>query len=293
MDLLKKFWENPLIKKLIIGTGIFLLIIIFLMIFISCSNKGKIYSYNEIEKILIQKTKTAYGKDGNLPSLNQKIDISIEELVNGYSNGNNNFISFSPISYRGQKYYYDYCNGVLAYDTIPNNSFICSSLSNMGSNHSMITKNSAIVSERSREQRGILETSSVKVQNAETLLYREGLKPCGLILADGRKPTPEEIMYHNKYNLPFIITQKKETAIDNPKRVFTPKKGKYIDEDKIKELDEVRKYIDSKLVIKKENDIYTGREVAIFTDTHAMYEPTIAILEDIRYRGIKSSYFTN
>lgn len=215
---------------------------------------------------------------------------SIEELVNGYSNGNNNFISFSPISYRGQKYYYDYCNGVLAYDTIPNNSFICSSLSNMGSNHSMITKNSAIVSERSREQRGILETSSVKVQNAETLLYREGLKPCGLILADGRKPTNDEIMYHNKYNLPFIITQKKETAIDNPKRVFTPKKGKYIDENKIKELDEVRKYIDSKLVIKKENDIYTGREVAIFTDTHAMYEPTIAILEDIRYRGINEIY---
>ena len=82
MDLLKKFWENPLIKKLIIGTGIFLLIIIFLMIFVSCSSNGKIYSYNEIEKILIQKTKTAYGKDGNLPSLNQKIDISIEELVN-------------------------------------------------------------------------------------------------------------------------------------------------------------------------------------------------------------------
>ena len=82
MDLLKKFWENPLIKKLIIGTGIFLLIVIFLMIFFSCSSKGKIYSYNEIEKILIQKTKTAYGKDGNLPSVNQKIDISIEELVN-------------------------------------------------------------------------------------------------------------------------------------------------------------------------------------------------------------------
>ena len=82
MDLLKKFWENPLIKKLIIGTGIFLLIIIFLMIFVSCSSKGKVYSYNEIEKILIQKTKAAYGKGSNLPGLNQKIDISIEELVN-------------------------------------------------------------------------------------------------------------------------------------------------------------------------------------------------------------------
>lgn len=38
------------------------------------------------------------------------------------------------------------------------------------------------------------------------------------------------------------------------------------------------------------DNIYTGREVAIFTDTHAMYEPTIAILEDIRYRGINEIY---
>ena len=82
MDFLKKFWENPLLKKLIIGTGIFLLIIIFLMMFASCSSKGRVYSYDEIEKILIQKTKAAYGKSSNLPSLNQKIDISIEELVN-------------------------------------------------------------------------------------------------------------------------------------------------------------------------------------------------------------------
>lgn len=38
------------------------------------------------------------------------------------------------------------------------------------------------------------------------------------------------------------------------------------------------------------DNIYTGREVAIFTDTHAMYEPTIAILEDIRFRGISEIY---
>ena len=52
------------------------------MLWYAIWHRSKIYSYNEIEKILIQKTKTAYGKDGNLPSLNQKIDISIEELVN-------------------------------------------------------------------------------------------------------------------------------------------------------------------------------------------------------------------
>lgn len=215
---------------------------------------------------------------------------NIEDLVNGYSSGNSNFISFSPISYRGQKYYYDYCDCILAYDTIYDDSFICSSLSNMGSNHCMVERNSAVVTDKYRNQRGILETSSAKKQNAETLLYREGLKPCGIILVNGKKPNSDEIMYHKRYNLPFIITQKKETVIDNPKRVFTSNKGNYIDERKIKELDDIKKYIDGKLTIRKENDIYTGREVAIFTDTHAMYEPTIAILEDIRYRGISEIY---
>ncbi len=215
---------------------------------------------------------------------------NIEDLVNGYSSGNSNFISFSPISYRGQKYYYDYCDCILAYDTIYDDSFICSSLSNMGSNHCMVERNSAVVADKYRNQRGILETSSAKKQNAETLLYREGLKPCGIILVNGKKPNSDEIMYHKRYNLPFIITQKKETVINNPKRVFTSNKGNYIDERKIKELDDIKKYIDGKLTIRKENDIYTGREVAIFTDTHAMYEPTIAILEDIRYRGINEIY---
>lgn len=215
---------------------------------------------------------------------------NIEDLVNGYSSGNSNFISFSPISYRGQKYYYDYCDCILAYDTIYDNSFICSSLSNMGSNHCMVERNSAVVADKYRNQRGILETSSVKKQNAETLLYREGLKPCGIILVNGKKPNSDEIMYHKRYNLPFIITQKKETVIDNPKRVFTSGNGKYVSDSRVKELDSIKKYIDSKLTIKKENDIYTGREVAIFTDTHAMYEPTIAILEDIRFRGISEIY---
>ena len=215
---------------------------------------------------------------------------NIEDLVNGYSSGNSNFISFSPISYRGQKYYYDYCDCILAYDTIYDNSFICSSLSNMGSNHCMIEKNSAVVADKYRNQRGILETSSVKKQNAETLLYREGLKPCGIILANGKRPNSDEIMYHKRYNLPFIITQKKETAIDNPKRVFTSGNGKYVSDNRVKELNSIKKYIASKLTIKKENDIYTGREIAIFTDTHAMYEPTIAILEDIRFRGISEIY---
>lgn len=68
-------------KKLIIGTGIFLLIIIFLLMFVSCTSKGKKYSYEEIEKLLVQKTKQAYGKSSNLPSLNQKVEVSMNDLV--------------------------------------------------------------------------------------------------------------------------------------------------------------------------------------------------------------------
>lgn len=35
---------------------------------------------------------------------------------------------------------------------------------------------------------------------------------------------------------------------------------------------------------------YTNREIAIFTDAHALYEPTKAILEDIKRRGITEIY---
>ncbi len=35
---------------------------------------------------------------------------------------------------------------------------------------------------------------------------------------------------------------------------------------------------------------YTGREIAVFTDIHGLLHPTIAILQDIRRRGIKEIY---
>ena len=38
------------------------------------------------------------------------------------------------------------------------------------------------------------------------------------------------------------------------------------------------------------SDIYTGREIAIFTDSHALLEPTKAALEDITRRGINEIY---
>lgn len=38
------------------------------------------------------------------------------------------------------------------------------------------------------------------------------------------------------------------------------------------------------------NDVYTGREIAIFTDSHGLLEPTKAALEDISKRGIVEIY---
>lgn len=39
-----------------------------------------------------------------------------------------------------------------------------------------------------------------------------------------------------------------------------------------------------------ENDIYTGREIAVITDIHGLLEPTVAALEDIESRGITEIY---
>lgn len=214
---------------------------------------------------------------------------NIEDLVNGVSSGKRNFISVSPISYMGQKYYYNTKDLIIAFGRIPTGSFVCSSIYNMGSNYS-INKNSSEVREINRHQRGILETSAVTENNSEALLYREGLKACGIILPGGKKPNEKELEYHLKYNLPFIITQDIGKAIDNPKNIFNNIDDRIYESESLKELKHIQELLETKLVINKETDEYTGREIALFADCHSMYEPTIAVLEDIRKRGIIEIY---
>ena len=213
----------------------------------------------------------------------------VEDIINGKSSGDKNFISLSPISYLGQKYYYGYKNKVtFAYDKISNGSFIRSSKANLGSNN-LIKRNSSEVKNINSYQEGILDTSDVVNNNAEALLYREGIKPCGLILVGGRKPTPIEIEIHNKYNLPFIITQDQGKSIDNVKEVF----GQNNEYFEMIEENKILKKIQHRINSSKNNidtDIYTGREIAVFSDSHAMYEPTLEIFEDIRNRGISEIY---
>ena len=213
----------------------------------------------------------------------------LEDVIKGLSNGKSNFISVSPISYAGQKYYYDYSNMILLYDEIKTGSFICSSKENIGSNR-MIKNNSSEVTLSNVRQKGILETSSATKQNAEALLYREGLIPKAIALPGGREPNTAEMECHKKYNLPFVITQEPRKVIEDVKEVFKPT-NKYDEEvTNNKKLEKILRILSPKININKENDIYTGREIGLFTDSHALYEPTLAVLEDMRKKGITEIY---
>ena len=262
----------------------------------SLNNLTTLHEADELENMIDYKRSNSYGglvydfSDKNYCLYAHVLSSreNIEDLLNGRASGNHNFISVSPVSYRGQKYYWNRSEVILAYDTIPQGSFICSSISNMGSNGN-ISKNSSEVTEINRSQRGILETSAVTDNNSEALLYREGLRPCGLILPGGREPTPLELEYHQRYNLPFIITQEMTKAIENPKMEFKQdeiEQTEYHNED----LETIINILKPNVTINKENEHYTGREIALFTDCHSMYEPTLAVLEDIRRHGISEIY---
>ena len=51
------------------------------MMFASCTNKGKKYSYTEIEKIMVSKVKTKYANSNELPSKGSKLEVNINKLV--------------------------------------------------------------------------------------------------------------------------------------------------------------------------------------------------------------------
>lgn len=260
-------------------------------------NLTNINNSKMIEEVLDEELSKEYGKDVlNFSDKNYILYAhilsdreNIDDMINGVSTGRNNFISLSPLSYLGQKYYYDYSEMILLYDEIPNGSFICSSKNNIGSN-GHIKNNSCEVDNVNVRQMGILETSSVTRQNAEALLYREGLIPKAIALPGGRTPTRKELEVHNKYNLPFVITQEINSPIENVKRVFT-QNNHYIDRiEQDKKMDNILELLSSKININTKAEKYTGREIAIFTDSHSLCEPTLAILEDTKKRGITEIY---
>lgn len=55
-------------------------------------------------------------------------------------------------------------------------------------------------------------------------------------------------------------------------------------------LNEEGVFVDIGMKYSDKDNPYTGRKIAIFTDAHALYEPTKAVLDDIKRRGINEIY---
>ena len=81
MVLFKNLWDTPMMKKIIIITGAFLGVFIFLMMFVSCSSNGKTYTYEELEELLVEKVMRKYSDSTNLPAINESTEVSMDSLV--------------------------------------------------------------------------------------------------------------------------------------------------------------------------------------------------------------------
>lgn len=267
------------------------------------TNLTKLDNIKNIDKVIDKNLSLKYGgsvydfSDKNYVLMGHTISSkeNIEDLIEGNSNGKSNFISVSAISYMGQRYYYNNDNLILAYDTLLEGSYVMGSTCNMGTN-GLINDNSSEYEMVSINQRGLLETSAVTGNNSEILLYRKGLKPCGIILTNGREPRKEEALIHEKYNLPYILTQKSNTTINNPIRVFRENNYDQVIEKNLLS-DKERNNLNNTLEVlnktvkpKVYGREYTGREIGLFADAHSMFEPTIAILEDMKKQGISEIY---
>ena len=212
---------------------------------------------------------------------------TIEEVVLGKSTAERHTICLSAISHRNQVYY-QYARGdiIFGYDNIPKGSFIQSSTGNMGSNGSV--KNSLEIKGISnRTQRGTLKTSEAPTtHNSEIHCFREGIIPKYIILPGGRKPTEEEVSIAKKYGLKFAKTQEIGTEILNPQKID----DSLLEHDKTNiehiEIETIKGLRDSLTATSSQGP----RKIAIFTDSHALFEPTLAILEDARKSGITEIY---
>lgn len=219
---------------------------------------------------------------------------TIDELVNGKDDENKVFISLSPISHRNEVFYTKPKKKmILAYDFIPEGNYVLGSNVNVGSNH-VIRQNSAdFVSQIDYKQLGILETSMAffnpyasRYFNAETVSLREGLKPCGIIVPKDRQLTEQEVYYSILYDLPIIYTQKQETSIRNPIDIdYDKEKCSSISYDNTTLSKISSEQIDTQLLKQSKS-----HKIGVLTDIHGMYEPTLAILEDMRRKGITEIY---
>ena len=211
---------------------------------------------------------------------------SVDQLVNGLSkNGDSiqNYICLSAVSYIKQGYYYGGERDIIfGYETLPIENFIVSSPSNMSSN-SAIKRNDISTPNIKTKQYGVRDTSNTN-GNSEYLCLREGLKPCCIILPNGREATDEEISIAKEYGLYFVKTQEKDVSLKSSPEEIKYKSKTTIEKEKYDEMSSKISQL-QKLMSKK-----SPRKIAIFTDSHGLYEPTLEALEDARKDGVTEIY---
>ena len=211
---------------------------------------------------------------------------SVDQIVNGLSkNGDSiqNYICLSAISYIKQNYYYGGGKNIIfGYDTLPIENFIVSSPNNMGSNRA-IKRNDISTPNIKTKQYGVRDTSNTN-GNSEYLCLREGLKPCCIILPNGREATDEEISIAKEYGLYFVKTQEKDVSLKSSPEEIKYKSKTTIEKEKYDEMSSKISQL-QKLMSKK-----SPRKIAIFTDSHGLYEPTLEALEDARKDGVTEIY---
>ena len=255
-------------------------------------NFTKINSDKLREKVLDKERTQRYGVDvydfsDKAYLLNAHVKSereTIEGLVNGEASGDMNFICLGPISHANQVYYYGGHGIIFATDEIPYGNFIASSISNMSSNSS-ISKNSSEVKNIRREQRGILEVSSAKYENnPEMLAFRKDIKFKYIVLPDSREATLEEREIAKKYGLKFVLTQPSGKRVENP--ISLEEDLEISNEKENNNLEELKQLKDVLLQTAKSKP----RRIALLTDEHALFEPSLAILEDARRNGVDEIY---
>lgn len=231
-----------------------------------------VYDYSNKNYILL-----AHVKSGN---------ESVDQIVNGLcKNGEEvqNYICLSAVSYIKQGYYYDGERDIIfGYDSLPVENFIVSSPNNMGSNGE-IKQNDISTPNIENVQYGVRDTSNTN-GNSEYLCLREGLKPCCIILPNGREATDEEISIAKEYGLYFVKTQEKNASLKSSPEEIKYKSKSTIEKEKYDEMSSKISQL-QKMMGKK-----SPRKIAIFTDSHGLYEPTLEALEDARKDSVTEIY---
>ena len=140
-----------------------------------------------------------------------------------------------------------------------------------------------MIDKEKSEKYGVRDTSNTN-GNSEYLCLREGLKPCCIILPNGREATDEEISIAKEYGLYFVKTQEKDVSLKSSPEEIKYKSKTTIEKEKYDEMSSKISQL-QKLMSKK-----SPRKIAIFTDSHGLYEPTLEALEDARKDGVTEIY---